>query len=119
MVISVIGYWCRGFGPILPVVCNYPKEMELGFNLKEFISGQKKEKAVDNGADIKDEKPETFTGDLLGGKKKSILEVAGTIRTGVRIGNITRQTAAAANSKKYSSFISSKSGDTRGKMGNS
>ena len=72
--------------------------MELGFNLKDFLSGKKKDSGDDDNDDKKDGVPDVFTGELLAGRKKSILEVAGTIRTGVRIGSITRQTAY--NSKK-------------------
>ena len=41
-------------------------------------------------------------GEILGGRRRSILEVAGAIRTGVRLGSITKDTA---NKSKWSIFV--------------
>ena len=53
--------------------------MDLGMNIKDVVNTTRKKSLC--------------TGDIMGGRRKSIAEVAGAIRTGVRVNSITKDTA--------------------------
>ena len=62
--------------------------MDLGINIKDLVISTRRESITK-----KDESEEVCTGEILGGRRRSILQVAGAVRTGVRLGSITKQTA--------------------------
>ena len=86
--------------------------MDLGFNIKELFNRTRREsnalKGQDSEAAFSQRKKAilggadggggVFRGEgILNGKKKSMLEVGAAIRTGVRLGSISKE--AALNSK--------------------
>lgn len=68
--------------------------MDLGFNFKNFFN---KTKRGEPAPAIKvPQIPVTekiFTDGILNGRRKSILEVGAAIRTGIRLGSITKESA--------------------------
>ena len=62
--------------------------MDLGFNIKDLVNNTRRASITK-----KEATSAVCTGEILGGRRKSILQVAGAIRTGVRLGSITAQTA--------------------------
>ena len=64
--------------------------MNLGFDLKKFVTDKRRESIKENNDKSGDG---VLSGQILGGRRRSILEVAGAIRTGVRLGSITKETA--------------------------
>ena len=66
--------------------------MDLGISLRDFVLRKRRESLIEKEEEEVDT-PDVCTGEILHGRRKSIFQVAGAIRTGVRLGSITRETA--------------------------
>ena len=74
--------------------------MDLGFSIRDLVSKTRRE----SDAKQEEETPDVCTGDILGGRRRSIFQIAGAIRTGVRLSSITQDTA---NRSKFKVFFKS------------
>ena len=70
--------------------------MDLGINIKDLVNDTRRASITK-----KDENEDVCTGEILGGRRRSILQVAGAVRTGVRLGSITKQTALNSKLREY------------------
>ena len=68
-------------------------EMDLGFNFKNLFNRTRRASPPAIKVTQIPVTEKVFTEGILNGRRKSILEVGAAIRTGIRLGSITKETA--------------------------
>ena len=67
--------------------------MDLGFNFRGLFNKARRESNAIKLKEPVSVSDKVFTEGLLSGRRKSIIEVGAAIRTGIRLGSITKESA--------------------------